>query len=363
MKKKALCVLLALLLFSLGCSPESLPEEALPTAAPAKLSFDFEAPSVSDFSVEPVLYLVPSPEPDRLDAKDGVYTIAWLSDPQHYSKAYPATFYTMTYFLKKEQARLNLGYVVCTGDLVHEDEKTRQWEIADGAMAQIDAIPHGVLAGNHDVRNNMADYGRFCAYFGEARYREKTWYGESYQDNRGHYDLIRLGNTDYVFVYMGYAPDRKAYDWIKGVFDQYPERVGILCVHDYFTTSGMLSDAGEQFYEKVLKTCPNVYMLLCGHRYNQLVVPAYFDDDSDGTSDRTVYQMMNNYQAAGAEGGSGYMRFFQVDEEKSEIRVYSYSPLTKDYNYFDSPESQLETYPADPTGEEFVIPIPWQKTE
>ena len=42
--------------------------------------------------------------------------------------------------------------------------------------------------------------------------------------------------------------------------------------------------------------------------------------------DRTVYQMMGNYQAAGQEGGSGYMRFLQVDEGEGVIRSIAIPP-------------------------------------
>ena len=84
--------------------------------------------------------------------------------------------------------------------------------------------------------------------------------------------------------------------------------MGILCVHDYYKTDLSLSDAGALFYEDVVRRCPNLYMVLCGHRYTMACVPVKFDDDENGITDRTVYQMMCNYQAAGSEGGSGYMR-------------------------------------------------------
>ena len=159
---------------------------------------------------------------------------------------------------------------------------------------------------------------------------------------------------------MGYAPDEAAIQWVREALDSHPDRVGVLCLHDYFTTKLERSDTGEAYYQQVVAQCPNLYLVLCGHRYNVACIPAVFDDDGDGVEDRTVYQMMGNYQAAGQEGGSGYMRFLQVDEGEGVIRVYSYSPLLADYRYYDTPGAQDEKYAVDPDREYVQFPIPWR---
>lgn len=343
MKKHFLLLCLcALMLFSAGCAKETLVPIILPLPTPRATP----APT-------------PTPVPDALTAREGAYTIAWLSDTQYYSKKWPDTFYAMTAFLRDEEQRMDLRYFVHTGDLVHNYDEEEQWEAAVRAMASLTRIPGGVLAGNHDVRGSTGDYTCFSAYFGENQFSFKPCYGESYEDNRGHYDLWEAGNTRYVFVYMGYAPDKKALAWVRSVFDRFPGRVGVLCLHDYLKTDLTLSEQGRPFYEQVVSKCPNVYLVLCGHRYNIACVPALFDDDGDGSPDRTVYQMIGNYQAAGEEGGSGYLRFLQIDEAKGEMRVYSYSPLLADYVYYDEPERKAEKYAADPAGEYQQVPLPW----
>ena len=116
---------------------------------------------------------------------------------------------------------------------------------------------------------------------------------------------------------------------------------------------------GRALQKAVLAQCPNVYLVLSGHRYNVAAVPVSFDDDGDGTADRTVYQMIANYQAAGSEGGSGYMRFLQIDEAAGELRAYSYSPYLEDYRYWDEPGTENEKSPVDPANEEITLPLPW----
>ncbi|MDO5111645.1 MAG: metallophosphoesterase [Clostridia bacterium] len=293
-----------------------------------------------------------------LTVPNGVYTIAWISDTQHYSESYPDHYFVMTEFLTNARARLNLRYIVHTGDLVHNDNRQKEWEVADGAQRIIDHIPNGVCAGNHDLDDGVpSEY--YQQYFGQARYEHKPWYGGSYQNNRGHYDLIDAGNTRYIFVYMSYNPDETAIKWLNSVFKQYSDRIGVLCTHSYFKTNMTRSNDGQVLYNKVVKTNPNIYMVLCGHRYNQGYKAVWLEDDGDGEPDRLVYEMINNYQAIGEEGGDGYLRLLQMDEQAGIMRVYTYSPVKLDYNYFDTPESQREKYRAEPEDEEYELPLPW----
>ncbi|OQA14065.1 MAG: hypothetical protein BWY62_01159 [Firmicutes bacterium ADurb.Bin356] len=53
------------------------------------------------------------------------------------------------------------------------------------------------------------------------------------------------------------------------------------------------------------------------------------------------------------------MQFLQIDEQKGEVRVLSYSPYTKDFRYHDTPGAEFEKYPVPPENEEYTFPIPW----
>lgn len=281
-------------------------------------------------------------------ATAGKYTIAWISDTQHYSKYFPETFLTMTRYLKEKQQELNLGYVVHTGDLVASQTDVKQWANAKRAMDELSSIPNGVLAGNHDVGQSF-DYTNYYTYFGKKAFDQYEYYGESLLNNRCHYDLITMGSTDYVFVYLGYQPGEDSIRFANQVFAKYPDRVGILCVHEYLGSHSTLRAIGRTLQEKVVKPNPNVYLVLCGHRYNEDCVPVTFDDDRDGKVDRTVYQCIANYQEIDKKGGSGYMRFLEIDEGKGTIRFYTYSPLLDRYR----------SAPETATNKEAVMPIPW----
>ena len=348
-----------------SAAPEVTAEEIvlLPTEETAETTANATMPTVSEETPEPTAEPTPEPtaEPTaapRYIVADGVYTIAWMSDPQHYSKKFPEYYYSMTSFLRDHRDEMQLSYIINTGDLVHNTDLDSEWDVADRAQAMIDDIPNGVLAGNHDVLDPIG-YKTFCARFGEKRYRGKPWYGGSFENNRGHYDLITIGQTDYLFVYMGFGPTKKAIQWVYDVFRNYPDRVGVLCLHDYYTKTQTLSEDGKRWHDQVVKKTPNLYMVLCGHKYGSYCFPESFDDDRDGREDRTVYQMLFNYQASLFDGGGGYLRLLQINETEGTMHALTYSPVFDDFNRFDDPNNREEYYPFDEKNEEYTLPLPW----
>jgi DNA repair exonuclease len=251
--KRLICLLLAVLCIGcFGCGKDAKQDATAspsPTAAPTSAQIETDTIAIRTAAPDQPLPTpvptpaptaaptdTPAPEPTSIPPKfaaaDGVYTIAWISDPQHYSEKFPDSYYAMTAFLRDHAEEMNLTYIIHTGDFVNHPDSDAEWAVADTAQKMIDGIPNGVLAGNHDVLDPVG-YTAFCRYFGENRYKNNPWYGGSFENNRGHYDLITVGETAYVFVYMGFGPDANAIRWAKDVFDRYPDRVGVLCLHDY----------------------------------------------------------------------------------------------------------------------------------
>ncbi len=382
--KKFLIVLLSLLFVS-GCSGQAkqtadvktpvetvIPSEQIIITIPENESrFDtIVGPPTFTPSPEPTATPTPTPTPKPTDipeptptpkpycADNNVYTFGWISDPQHYSAKYPEYYESMTAFLRDHREELHLEYIIHTGDLVNKTSDEKQWEVAVRAQSYIDDIPNGVLAGNHDCQQPKL-YGPYSTHFGEAHYKERPWYGDSYEDNRGHYDLMTIGKTDYLFVYMSFGLDDACIKWLNKVFEEHPDRVGFLMVHEYFNNDYKLSKDGIKLYNEVVLKNPNLYIVLCGHRYGAYTRSSEIDDDGDGDPDRIVDQMMFNYQAAGKTGGDGYLRLIQMDEENKKMHILTYSPALDDFNRFDDPAKREIHYEIDETSEDFVLPIPW----
>ncbi|ETI68492.1 metallophosphoesterase, partial [Neobacillus vireti LMG 21834] len=291
--------------------------------------------AVSDFvKDDKINVLIQDEIPATSDQYD--YTFVWMSDTQYYSESYPYIYERQTKWIAEKQEEMKIKYVFHTGDIVDKADKEDQWQAADKAMKVLDDnnIPYGVLAGNHDVDHKTSDYTQYYKWFGEDRFKDKPYYGESYKNNRGHYDLISANGNDFIMLYMGWGVEDEDIKWMNDVLKQYPHRKAILSFHEYLLVSGNRSPIGEQLYQQIVLPNKNVIAVLCGHYHDSETLVDAIDDDGDGIPDRQVYQMLGDYQG-GPEGGQGYMKLLHFDQKNNKIIVNTYSPYLDKYNYYD----------------------------
>jgi hypothetical protein len=276
------------------------------------------------------------PEPDY--SYD--YSFVWMSDTQYYSESYPNIYYDIVNWIADNKESQKIKYVIHTGDLVDEVDQEYQWVTSSEAMKVLEEadIPYGVLAGNHDVGHREEDYMTYWRYYGADRFEDEPTYGGSYDNNRGHYDLISVDGNDYIFVYMGWGIGDKEIAWMNEVLAQYPNRKAVLNFHEYLLVSGNRSPIAQKIHEQVVEKNPNVIMVLCGHYHNAAMRATELDDDRNGHPDRIVYEMLADYQD-GPEGGSGYIRLLRFNQDENKIYVETYSPY-KDDMYFYDPEAE-----------------------
>jgi len=294
--------------------------------------------AVSDFVQDDKINVLIQDEiptsPDQYD-----YTFVWMSDTQYYSESYPHIYDRQTKWIAEKQDEMKIKYVFHTGDIVDEADKEYQWQNADNFMKVLDDnnIPYGVLAGNHDVDHKTSDYTQYYKWFGENRFKDKPYYGESYKNNRGHYDLISSNGNDYIMLYMGWGVEDEDIKWMSDILKQYPHRKAILSFHEYLLVSGNRSPLGNRIYDQLVLPNKNVIAVLSGHYHDSETLVDPIDDNKDGTPDRQVYQMLGDYQG-GPEGGQGYMKLLHFDQKNNKIIVNTYSPYLDDYNFYDPSE-------------------------
>jgi hypothetical protein len=273
------------------------------------------------------------------DPNSEKFTFAWISDPQYYTQrnAYDDEDHIilelMHNWLIKNRDLYNIKYLFVTGDLVNRQYEPYQWDVIDQYYQLLEnaRMPYGVLAGNHDVNFSQEDYSVFGEYFGEDRYKDKAWYGDSYQNNRGHYDLVSVNGLDFMMVYMGWGIYQPEIDWMNRVISENPSRIVILNFHEFMGTTGFRTAIGDEIYEKVVLPNPNVKMVLSGHLHGSSSRVDEIDDDGDGIADRKVWQLLADYQgskntASKYEGGDGFFRLFQFDPTNGEVSVITVSP-------------------------------------
>lgn len=281
------------------------------------------------------------------------FSFVWMSDTQYYSQSYPYIYQKNVKWIADNKDNLNLKYVIHTGDVVDKSYQEYEWEEADRDMKVLEdaGIPYGVLAGNHDVGHQTGDYTKFWQYFGEWRFKDMPTFGGSYDNNRGHYDLVSANGNDFIIVYMGWGLAEEEIEWMNEIVARYPERKAILCLHEYLLVSNNRAPIADTIFEKVVKPNKNVIAALSGHYHDAELKVDELDDNGDGIADRSVYQMLADYQGA-EEGGLGYIRLLQFDVANNKLRVKTYSPYLDDYNYYD--ENKF------PGKDEFVLDLDLQ---
>ena len=272
------------------------------------------------------------------------FSFAWISDTQAYvqrTNYHQSHHMKMCQWIVDNREEWKIGYVMHTGDLVDDPDALYMWEYADEAAKIFEDadMPYGVLAGNHDIYAMLDIRDEYYNYFGEDRYKDQWYYGGSYENNYGHYDLISQNGQDFIIVYMSYNVYEDEINWMNEVLAKYSDRKAILCFHDYThvyeSQEGNLSYYGVLIRNKVVAKNPNVFAVLSGHYGGASYQTARFDDNGDGYYDRTVYQICTDYQDL-TVGGLQYIKFLYFDLDNDKVFVNAYSPYKNDFNYYDS---------------------------
>ncbi len=293
---------------------------------------------------------------------NGSNTMIWSTDPQHYTKFEDLHeyYYTIYQYAAKEYVAGNVGYIFTTGDLVDDvpaaAQAPYQWAVADQAMSYVEAVgmPNGVVTGNHDVNTFNAldysagdapvDYSLFAQTFPASRYENERWYGGSLNNNTSHYDLITIGNVDFIVLFLGYGLEAtdETIVWANEVLKTYSHRTAIVATHEYLDAlSAEYANRGQLVYDTIVDPNPNVKMVVCGHDDGSVCRETVA---SDG---RVVYELLSDYQFVEAEDpsfyanehwigrvpgccGDGYIRLLTV--EGDTLSSVTYSPVTGRYN-------------------------------
>ncbi|MFT8318071.1 MAG: metallophosphoesterase [Sporolactobacillus sp.] len=253
------------------------------------------------------------------------FTFGVLPDTQFYSRSHPDIFKKMNLWFVKNKQALNLQYIFHLGDIVNNFDQPYQWKTADRSMRILDQamLPYGIITGNHDV-GYAADYRPFYRYFSESRYRWNPWYGGSYKNNKGHFDLVDVDGKKYIMVAMGWGISGDEVAWMNDVLRLYSDRTAILYVHDYLNGQAQRTLQGQMLFNRVVRPNPNVKIVMNGHCYGAARKIDAIDDNLDGKPDRKVMQILSDYQSV--KGGQGYIRVIGFDLKHDKVYVRTFSP-------------------------------------
>ena len=306
-------------------------------------------------------------KPQLTDA--GSFSMILLPDLQSYTKfdVNQPIVDLMTAWISANLEPLSVKAVLCTGDLVEQNEyivpdgkngnqtSLQQWEAASNSFRRLDhKVPYIICTGNHDYgytrsENRLSNFPKFFTAERNSA-TGKTLVGVC----NNAFGLPTLENAAFEFnepqwgklliVCLEFAPRDEVLLWAKSLVSQpkYVQHKVIVLTHSYLKWTGEVIETenykvapanyGKAIWEKLLYTCANIRMLICGHycladdfKHN---VGLRVDKNSAG---KNLYQMMFNAQTAGGgwngNGGDGWLRILEFMPDGKTIKVKTYSPF------------------------------------
>jgi len=286
------------------------------------VTFPLRAKSAPDRLIRPTC----TPEPEGLPVPTP-FSIVWLSDTQDMSFSnYPHALEDMGEWISAQKEEKNIQYVVQTGDIVENGFSERQWRNFDQCYNCFkDDIPYLPVAGNHDIGIRQKSYS---AYLKQPLVRQLPR-NSIFDRGRAVSAEFESGGTKFVLVGAGWGSELMAEDWMNRVLRTHSDSVAILLFHGYIQGSGRYTIEGKKMFEDVVKTNPNVRIVLCGHVCGTGLRYEDIDDDGDGVPDRRVTALLYNYQHF--EDECGQLRLLTFVPEDHSLQVTTYSPHTQQF--------------------------------
>jgi hypothetical protein len=274
-------------------------------------------------------------------------------------------------WIAENAAALKIQQVLIAGDLVDQNRSTnltpgrnncdghRQWQEFSRVSAKLDnVVPYIVCTGNHDYgwsraqdrRTEMNKYfypGRNSKWNNVLRECGPNSFGEHTLEN-ALYEFIAPGGQKVAVISLGFAPTDAQLKWAYGLFSgKYKNHFGVLLTHSYlgginggskrianksYIIEKKDGNIGEEIFNKVVKKCPNIRMVICGHisrkdDWNGCVGYQVSKNDSG----KSVHEILFDTQALGGgwhgNGGDGWIRLMEFSKDMKQVKVRTFSPL------------------------------------
>lgn len=292
-----------------------------------------------------------------------------VPDPQSYTKfaANQPLFELQTAWIENSIDSLNIKCVLCTGDLVEQNEirladgingdqtSEEQWQAAAEAFDRLDGkVPYVLCTGNHDYGYKSSEVRRtnFHRYFPSEK--NSCWKQTLVEVGNNYENTPTLENAAYeletdtwgkiLIVSLEFAPRDEAIEWAKSVIEK-PEYAGhkvILLTHSFLDKDGnrfvtenyrmQPANYAEAIWQKLVYPSKNICFVVCGHECNIVDYDKQVSFRSDANQyGKQVPQMMFNAQTADGQwfgnGGDCWLRILEFMPDGKTISVRTFSPL------------------------------------
>lgn len=297
------------------------------------------------------------------------WSMIMLPDPQTYQKfgRNQPIFDLMTAWIEENIPTLNIRLVICTGDLVEQNEminpngingdqpSKRQWESVSRSFNKLDGkVPYLLAAGNHDygysnISVRRSNYNRYFPVdknpLTQKMVREVTTNAEGIPTlENASYEFVSPTGRKFLFFTLEFAPRDTVLAWAKKVSSdgKYNNHTLAVLTHSYLNSKNERivkenypvedGNYGEAIWQKLVQPSSNFQLVFSGH----IGVP----DDIRGhvgfradknAAGKKVSQMVFNAQAMGGgwhgNGGDGWLRILEFLPDGRTVKVKTFSPF------------------------------------
>lgn len=297
------------------------------------------------------------------------WSMILLPDPQTYVKfeRNQPILSLMMAWISENIDHLNIKLVLCTGDLVEQNDllnpdgeasnqsSVAQWTAVSRAFDQLNnKVPYIAAAGNHDYGYVSAENRKshFNTYFpvnknplNQKMLREV---GSNVDEvptlENACYEFSSPKGKKYLFMNLEFAPRDSVLNWAAKVISQekYKAHTVVLLTHSYLNAKNehivqekyklANPNYGAAIFSKLVKPSSNIGMVISGHigAPNDEKAHVAFRTDKNAAG-KAVQQMTFNAQAMGGgwmgNGGDGWLRILEFLPDGHTVNVSTFSPL------------------------------------
>ena len=270
----------------------------------------------------------------KLDKSKGEWSLLVIPDTQHYvdkslhHKAPLSAMVEAFDWIVLIADDLNIKMVQGLGDITQGLTIDSEWKNVSEVWYKLEGkVPFAPNTGNWD------DEAKFKEYFPESRFVNEPWWGGNYDGILNSYQLMTIGNEDYLFLNVNYYEDENNINWINSIIDSYQDRMAILATHN--------TREGESLVrEKVINQHDNIIMTNAGHHCRE----QYFIEN--GPSGGVSHNFVTDYQCDEAE--VMLLRFYVFKPLEDKVDYFTYSPITNEFEEDYDSQSEFRLVQVDP---------------
>ncbi len=318
--------------------------------------------------------------PPKLSHPDS-WSIILLPDTQTYVKfkRNHGILESMTGWISENIDELNIKMVLCTGDLVEQNEllvpdgkngnlpSRDQWRAISRAFENLDGrVPYILAAGNHDygyknVENRNTNYNKyFPAHRNLLNEKALRVVGKNKDEmpsvENAAYEFVSPHNRKFLFLNLEFAPRDTILGWAKEVLaqDRFQEHTAVVLTHSYLNAEHQhiekenypIQDGnyGKAIWKKLVAPSKNVQMVFSGHigAVDDFKAHTAYRLDRNAAG-KKVNQITFNAQAMGGgwhgNGGDGWLRIMEFLPDGKTVIMRTFSP-----HFALSPSTQKLSY-------------------